>query len=438
MSDDASEGKVQKLQTVRGMQDFLPIDHDYFTVLKKALRHRCRQAGLRRISTPILEDAALFQRGLGETTDAVSKEMYHFKVGKNHLALKPECTAGACRAYLEHGMGSEPQPIQWYYVEPCFRHDRPQKGRYRQFWQMGTEIIGARDASIDAQMILMAWKILQDVEISDRFTLKINTIGNAEERKTYEEALREFFLPKIRNLSPISQERVETNPLRILDSKDEDDQILSGMAPKFVDFLGEDSKNYYAEVKRYLEALEIPFEEDSKLVRGLDYYSDTVFEIVDRDGLAAISGGRYDGLIEILGGPPTPGFGWGAGVERLIMHLQEAAVVPPTKDQIDVYVACLGLNAKAHAMKLISELHDRGVHTVGATGKASMRAQLKAADKSGAIWTLLVGDVEIREGVVILRNMIEGEQKRIPLDEAIDSVINLLDPEHLDVWHLGE
>ena len=432
-----SDENRQKIQSVRGMHDILPEEHDFFTVIKKAVRHRARQAGFRRISTPILEEAALFERGLGDA-DAAGKEMYRVPVGDKTLAMKPEGTAGICRAYLEHGMSSLPQPVQFYYIEPHFRHDRPQKGRFRQFYQFGLEVLGARDPSIDAQIIHLAQKLFEDLLIADRFVLKINTIGSKNCRKKYEEALRDFFLPKIRNLSPDSQKRVETNPLRILDSKDEDDQILASMAPKFDDFLDAESKDFYEKVKMFLDEVGVKYLEDKSLVRGLDYYGDTVFEFVDEDGLAVAAGGRYDGLVEMLGGAPTPAFGFAGGFERIAAHLRDAGVVPPEKDDTHVYVACLGDAAKAKAMKLLSDLHDRGIHAIGAIGKASIKNQLQKADKTGAPWALLLGEVEVREKMILLKNMKEGEQQRVPIDGIVDHLEKLLGDEKLDTWKMGE
>ncbi len=438
MSDENNTDANIKFQSPRGMHDILPDDHDYFTVVKKAVRHRCRQAGFRRITTPIMEEAALFERGLGATTDAVAKEMYRVSVGDKTYALKPESTAGICRAYLQNAMPAWPHPVQLYCFEPHFRHDRPQKGRYRQFYQASVEVIGGRDASMDAQSILLAQKILEDLMIADRFHLQINTIGTAENRKKYEDALRDYFLPKMRNLSEASQARVEKNPLRIFDSKDEDDQILVSLAPKFEDFISDDSKHYYKQVKEYLNALDIKYTENPRLVRGLDYYCDTVFEFIDDDGLTVCGGGRYDGLIELLGGAPTPAFGFAMGVERAINHLKDAGVVPPEKDHTDIYIACLGDIAKAKAMKLISDLHDMGVHVRGAFGKASMKTQLKTADKFDAKWTLILGEVEVREGIIILRNMQEGTQERIPFEGIKERIGALIIPDRVDTWKMGE
>jgi histidyl-tRNA synthetase len=433
-SDDSS----LPFQSVRGMHDLLPGENDYFTVIKKAIRHRARQAGFRRISTPVLEDIRLFERSLGQDTDVMQKEMYRLESGGNVYGLKPESTAGICRAYIEHGMSSWSQPVQLYYIEPHYRHDRPQKGRFREFRQFGTEVLGGRDPSLDAQVVLIAQKVFEDLKINHRFTLHINTIGTPKCRKKYEDALRDYFLPKMRNLSEDSQKRVESNPLRIFDSKDEDDKILCELAPKFDEFLSEESKEYFKEVLQYLDTLGISYVINTNLVRGLDYYCDTVFEFLDEDGQSVCGGGRYDGLIEKLGGVPTPGFGFAAGVERLIQHLKDEGIIPPEKDQVDIYVACLGRSAKAKAMGLISKLHDMGIHVRGAIGRDSMKNQLKMADKFQAKWTLILGDVEVREGIIILRDMEKGAQERIPFEGITERMKELMDPNTLDTWHVGE
>lgn len=423
----------QKIQSIRGMHDILPDDHCYHTLIKKVVRHRFRQAGFRRITTPILEETKLFERSLGETSDAASKEMYRVQVGDHVYGMKPEGTAGVCRSYVEHGMSSWSQPVELYYIEPHFRHDRPQKGRFRQFWQFGGEVLGARDASIDAQLIHLMYKILEDIGIAKKFTLHINTIGSATSRKKYEEALKDFYLPKMRNLCFNCQDRVEKNPLRLLDCKEEDCKILAGMAPKFQDYLDDESREYYEKLKMYLDAVGLEYQETPTLVRGLDYYCDTVFEFVDSDGLSVAGGGRYDGLVEQLGGVPTPGMGFAAGMERIIMHMKEAGIKPPQKDEVHVYVACLGDAAKARAMKLLSDLHDAGVHAVGAIGKPSIKNQLQKADKLKVEWTLLLGEVEVKEGIVILKNMQEGSQKRVPIDGIVDVVKELVGEENLDL-----
>ncbi len=440
--NEQNEQQQAKIQAVRGMKDILPADHEYFTVVKKAVRHRCRQAGFRRISTPILENREVFERGIGDATDIVEKEMFclESRSGKK-LVMKPESTASIMRSYIENGMSSWSQPVKLYYIEPHFRYDRPQKGRYRQFWQFGFEVIGARDYSIDVQVILLSVKILEDLGIADRFELQINTIGTPEVRKAYEEALQNHFFGRERNLCEDCKRRLEKNPLRILDCKNEDCQILASVAPKFDDFLDQDSKDYYEKVKEFLDELGIKYNENKKLVRGLDYYSDTVFEFWDKNEGAqnAIGGGgRYDGLAEILGGQPTPSAGVAFGMERVISHLKEAGVQPPDKDKIHVYVACLGDLAKKKAVKILADLNDRGVHALGAMGKTSMKAQLRMADKFNVDWTIILGEVEVRENIFILRNMERGAQETFPLDDIVDKIVERVGEDNLDIYNIGE
>ncbi len=439
--------QLSKLKSVKGMKDILPDEHAYYTIVKKAVRHRCRQAGYKRITTPILEDVRVFERGIGKATDVVEKEMYTLETQsrkeskKKILALKPESTAGVVRAYIQNGMSSWSQPVQLYYIEPHFRHDNPQKGRYRQFWQYGIEVIGSRDPSVDAQVILLAQKILKDLKIADRFELQINTIGTPECRKKYEEALQNHFIGKERNLCEDCQRRVAKNPLRILDCKKEDCQILASLAPKFDNFLDEESKEFYKKVLDLLDELEIKYIENKKLVRGLDYYCDIVFEFWDKEQgskNAIGGGGRYDGLCEMLGGEPTPGIGFAFGIERIIAHLKETEIKPPNKDKLHIFVTCLGDLAKQKAIKIISDLQDAGIHTLGSLGKASMRAQLRMANKFEADWTIILGEIEVLDNVAIIRNMTESSQINVPLNEIVERMIEKIGKENLDRYSLGE
>ncbi len=436
-----STPQPKKFQTLRGFQDLLPEFQDYYTMIKKAARHRGRQSGFKRITTPIMEETGVFSRSLGESSDVVRKEMFTMTSRSGKLmTLKPEATAGIMRAYIEHGMHTLPQPVQLYSIEPQFRYDRPQKGRFRQFHQVDFEVLGIKDPSVDAQMIHMAYKILEDLHIADRVDIQINSLGSAENRAEYIEALRDFFFDKKQHLSEDSQARLETNPLRILDSKDEDDQILVSMAPKLKDFLSEESKQYYETVKEYLRELEVPFYENEGLVRGLDYYCDTVFEIWDKSQGAqnAIGGGgRYDGLAELLGGQHTPAVGFAMGVERIVQHMKDAKITVPAKDKVHFFVAQLGEEGKKKALKITTNLRDLGYHAIGGMGKSSMKAQLKMADKSGARWAIILGEVEVRENKAILRDMHLGKQEILSLDNIEQAVIEKLN-DSPDTYALGE
>ncbi len=436
-----------KYRSPKGVHDVLPVDHQYMTYIKKAVRHRARQAGYKRIDPPMFEERALFERAIGDHTDVVEKEL--FAVGRKgeadtadkQYALRPEFTAGICRAFIEHGMDQLPQPVELYAFGQCFRYDRPQKGRYRQFHQFDFEVIGLSDPSIDAQMIHVLVKIFQDLMILDRLTLQINNIGSPEDRKNYVQALKEYFTGKERNLPEVDRQRLQTNPLRLLDSKEEDTRILVKMAPTLDQFISDDSKKYHATLLDYLHTLGIAYVENNQLVRGLDYYNQTVFEFWDKSTGAQNAvggGGRYDYLMEQLGGKPTPGVGFAVGVERIIWHMQEAGVKAPDKDQVDVFVAQLGPEAKKKCLSLVSELRDLGVHTVGALGEASLKSQMRLADKFQARYTLLLGQLEVKENTIILRDMQAGKQKQIKFDQAIPQIVELIGADNLDTYSITD
>ncbi len=433
-------------RTPKGTSDILPEDQQYQTYIKKAVRHRCRQAGFKRIDTPTFEKREVFERGIGAHTDIVEKELFlvgshHSEEGAEAYALRPEFTAGICRAYIEHGMQQLPQPVEFYAVGPCFRHDRPQKGRYRQFFQFDLEIIGLSDPSLDAQLIHVLNKIFKDLRIREQLTMQINNIGSSESRKKYVAALKDYFIGKERNLPELDRERLQTNPLRLLDSKEDDTRILLKNAPKLSQFIEDDSKRYHETVLEYLTELGAEYQENTHLVRGLDYYNQTVFEYWDLEtkGKNAVGGGgRYDGLMEILGGQPTPGLGFAGGMERIIYQMKQAGIQAPDRDQIDVFVAQLGPEAKKQCLKLISELRDLGVHTLGALGEASLKSQMRLADKFQARYTLLLGQMEVKGGTIILRDMAAGKQKEIKFAEAIPKIIELLGKEKLDTYTLRD
>ncbi len=439
-----------KYRSPKGVHDVLPADHQYMTYIKKAVRHRARQAGYKRIDPPIFEERALFERSIGEHTDIVEKEL--FQVGRKadlqstekldrEYALRPEFTAGICRSFIEHGMQELPQPVELYAIGPCFRYDRPQKGRYRQFHQFDFEIIGLTDASIDAQLIHVVVKIFEDLKILSRLSLQINNIGSPEDRKNYVQALKDYFVGKERNLPEQDRKRLATNPLRLLDSKEEDTRILVKMAPTLSQFIGNESKKYHATLLEYLDELGVQYVKNTGLVRGLDYYNQTVFEFWDGSTGAQNAvggGGRYDFLIEQLGGKATPGVGFAGGIERIMWHMQEAGVKAPNKDQVDVFVAQLGPEAKKKCLRLVSELRDLGIHTVGALGEASLKSQMRLADRFQARYTLLLGQLEVKEDTIILRDMTAGKQKQIPFSHAVPEIVKLIGKQHLDSYSITD
>jgi histidyl-tRNA synthetase len=420
------------------------------TYIKKAVRHRARQAGYKRIDPPMFENRGIFERGIGSHTDIVEKELFAVsgrREGEDSVeyALRPEFTAGICRAYVEHGMQQLPQPVEFYAIGQCFRHDRPQKGRYRQFHQFDLEVIGLKDPSLDAQLIHVITKIFSDLHILGRLKLQINNIGTSESRKAFLQALRDFFIGKEKRLPELDRQRLETNPLRLLDSKEEDTQLLLKGAPTLAQCIDDDSKRYHELVLEYLTELGIEFTENPGLVRGLDYYTQTVFEFWDASTGAQNAvggGGRYDGLIELFGGQPTPGVGFAGGIERMIWHMKEAGIEAPNKDHVDVFVAQLGPEAKKGCLRLISDLRELGVHTLGALGEASLKSQMRLADKFQAKYTLLLGKMEVLKKRIILRDMRAGKQKEIAFKDAIPQIVKLLGKENLDTYvmkdHLGE
>lgn len=434
--------KLRKLQTPLGVFDILPDQQLYYTFIKKVVRHRCRQSGFRRITTPIFEFTEVFQRSIGDETDIVSKEMYTFMdKGERSLTLRPEGTAGVVRAYIENGMKELPQPVELYYIEPFFRYDRPQKGRYRQFWQFGFEVIGESDPALDAQIVLLSNKILEDLGIAGLFKIQVNTIGCQLCRAKYVIDLQNYYVGKERSLCESCLVRLKKNPLRLLDCKEEDCAILAQLAPKLSMYLCKECKEYDEKFLSYLDELDISYEKNEKLVRGLDYYTRTVFEFWDRyQGAqnAVGGGGRYDGLMEIMGSQPTPAVGAAFGIERIIYHMKREKLQVPSKDDIHVFVAQLGDEAKKKCLKLLWDLRERGIRSVGALGKGSMKAQLKLADKFNVPYTLILGITEVRDGTVIIRDMAKGQQRFVQHDDIVEEVARLIGEKNLDTYSPGE
>jgi len=442
VGDDGPKNQKPPFQTPKGVHDVLPGDHEYYTFIKKVVRHRLRQAGFRRISTPIFEFTEVFSRSIGDTSDIVSKEMYTFQDRKGRsLTLKPEGTAGVVRSYIQNGMQALPQPVELFYIEPHFRYDRPQKGRYRQFFQFGFEIIGESDPALDAQVIYLAHKILDDLGIAQLFTLQLNSIGCQVCRPQYLNILKDFYFGKERSLCAECKHRLDKNPLRLLDCKEEDCQILAQIAPKLADYLCEECKQFHIEVKEFLDELKLKYIENPNLVRGLDYYTKTVFEFWDKtDGAqnAIGGGGRYDGLIELMGGEPTPACGFAAGMERIIANMKREKIRVPRKDDLHVFVAQLGQVAKKKCLPLIVDLREAGIKTMGALGKGSIKTQMRLADKFKVPYTVIIGITEVREGTAIIRDMKVGTQKTVPFDETVNEMIKLIGEKNLDLYTPGE
>jgi histidyl-tRNA synthetase len=407
----------------RGTGDVLPAEQPYWREAIDAAERLCRLFGYGRIDTPVFEQADLFERGAGEGSDVVRKEMYVFEDRSGErLALKPEGTASICRAYLQHGMGNLPQPVRLYYLSPTFRYERPQAGRRRQHTQFGCEAIGDADAAVDAEVIELLWRLYADLGLGD-LVLLLNSIGDRTCRPRYLEALRAHYKPHLRAVCRDCRDRYARNPLRLLDCKQASCQPVIATAPSIIDYLCDDCRRNFDDLCRYLDALDIPYELTPHLVRGLDYYTRTVFEVQPRGGGAQSTigaGGRYDALIEELGGKPTPATGFATGIERIVlnMKLQKASV--PTATTPQVYVAHQGVEARVEAFKLASLLRREGVSTVVATGERSLKSQMRQANALGAAWVAILGERELAAGTVQLRNMADAGQRELLQPEAVE------------------
>ncbi len=413
---------MSRLQPVRGTHDILPEDGRRHRHVVETARELSERYGFAEISTPIFEFTDVFQRTLGETSDVVTKEMYTFQDrGGDEITLRPEYTAGIARAVISGGL-SQQLPLRFFAHGPMFRYERPQKGRLRQFHQIDAEIIGVAGPQADIEVICLGAEILDNLGVLDRTELQINSLGDAESRHAYRDALVAYFGAHRDALSTESQQRLERNPLRILDSKDEGDRALVAEAPRMEDYLNEDSASFFSEVVAGLNALGVSYSQNPHLVRGLDYYSHTAFEFVTGElGAqgAVIAGGRYDGLIETMGGTPTPAVGWAGGIERLAMLATGAPEAPRPIALIPV-----GDTAQDAAMLLAYELRRAGfVVDFGYRGNVTRR--MKRADRIGARAALLLGEDEIERGVITLRDLDSGEQQELTRD-ALDAALNSL------------
>lgn len=424
---------------VRGMQDIFGEYQRYFTFLKKVARHEFRTNGFTRITTPILEHKELIVHSSGEASDVVTKELYEFldKKGRE-LVMKPESTPGVMRAYLEH-MLEEPQPVYLYYIEPHFRYDRPQKGRYRQFHQVGAEIIGEEDPILDAKAMYIMKNILDGLGLSGSYTLKINSLGVPKEREKYLAELQAFFENKKHLLDETDLARLANNPLRLLDSKNEDVQAMLTQAPKMTDFLKKDSLEFYNKVKEYLDILGVSYVEDPTLVRGLDYYSHTVWEFVDGSGRtqdAFGGGGRYDGLAKSIGyKTEVPAVGFAFGAERLIEAMIEHGVKLRNKDKIHLYIMQLGDEAKKLALPLNIEARKKGLNSLLSLGTPSIKVQLRKANRVGARFVIVIGIMEAKKWVCQLKDMDKWTQVEMKLEDVLEAVIKEVGTESLSFYH---
>jgi histidyl-tRNA synthetase len=409
-------------QAPKGTQDMLPKDAYRWQEIARTMREACALAGYQEIRTPIFEHTELFQRGVGDTTDVVQKEMYTFEdKGNRSITLKPEGTAGAVRAFIESHMYAETMPVKLYYSAcPCFRYEKPQSGRLRQFHQNGVEVFGAKDASVDAEIIKLAMDILHANGI-DGLRLNINSIGCPNCRAAYLEKLRAYLSPKLPTLCKTCQERFERNPMRILDCKEDAPKLTD--APAMLDNLCEDCASHFEKLKAYLGAMGLDYTIDPRIVRGLDYYTKTVFEIItdapDGGALTVCGGGRYDGLVEELGGPDTPGIGWGMGIERMLMVQDMRGSGPAAPAPLDALVVTLGDDARMEGVKLVGELRARGVRADLDHAARSMKAQFKYANRLNVKNVIVIAGDELEKGVVKLRNMAQSSETEVARDEIV-------------------
>jgi histidyl-tRNA synthetase len=406
---------TKNIQKPRGTQDILPTEQRYWFWVEDTWREMMLSAGFGRIFVPTFEDTNLFVRGVGETTDIVSKEMYSFKDRSgNPLTLRPEFTASVVRSYIENGMHKEPQPVKLYYFGPVFRYDRPQAGRFREFYQAGLELFGAQDPIIDAQLVAVIARFYAKLGLKD-VVVRINSLGDSKSRVKIHKSLADFLAGHRRTLCNDCKRRMIQNPLRVLDCKETACQaVIEDAGGVVLDNLTSESKKYFTKVLEYLDDMRVRYELDPKLVRGLDYYTHTVFEVVAAGGgLSLGAGGRYDDLVKALGGPSTPAIGFSVGVERTIEAIKQQQVAVPEPMAPDIFVVQLGDEAKKKSIRILEELADANFYAAHALGRGSIKAQLRVADRLKTKFAVIIGEREVHDGSVIIRDLRDGAQETV-------------------------
>ena len=415
----------------RGTADRLPEEQKYWRYIESKAMAVASRFGFGRIDTPAFEDSELFIRSVGEGTDIVEKEMYTFDDrGGESVTLRPEGTAPVCRAYLEHGMHNLPQPVRMYYFCPVFRYERPQAGRFRQHHQFGVEVLGDADPSVDAEVIELAWELMNNLGLTD-INLLVNSIGDDDCRPGYVNQLRDYYSGHHDKLCTDCRDRLERNPLRLLDCKVETCHALGDGAPQSVDHLCDACQNHWSQLQVYLDSMKVPYQVDHRLVRGLDYYTRTVFEVqpLDAGGQSTIcGGGRYDGLISELGGRPTPGIGFATGIERLTLNLKRGEVPVPDQDAPQYLVANVGEAARGAAVALAFRLRRAGVGAILSNGARGLRGQMRQANALETPYALILGDDEIEKGELVVRDMLSSTQETRPLSEFLRGVTGSPEP----------
>ncbi len=411
-----------QMQAPKGTLDILPALSPRWQYLEEHMRAACACCGYREVRTPVFEHTELFLRGVGDTTDVVQKEMYTFNdKGNRSITLKPEGTAGVVRMLLEHSLYAEPMPIKAYYLNnPCFRYEKPQSGRMREFHQFGLEAFGAANATLDAEQIALAWELLTKLGLSD-LRVHINSIGCPGCRPAFHAKLKDFLSQRLGNLCATCNERFERNPMRILDCKSPVCQEQLHGAPSILDCLCDECNTHFLDLQEALGALDVPFTIDDGIVRGLDYYTKTVFEIIydaPTGPLTLTGGGRYDGLVEMLGGPALAGVGFGMGMERVLAAMEAQGVLPPVEPLVDVFVCVQGTPVRVPALVLTTGLRRAGLRADTDYVGRSLKAQFKYADKCAARYVVVLGEQELESGNIKLRNMATREEHELPLADA--------------------
>ena len=420
-----------KLQKPKGTQDILPGDSAKWQYVENVARETFKKYNYGEIRTPMFEHYEVISRSVGDTTDIVTKEMYDFHdKGDRHITLRPEGTAPVVRSYVENKLFAPEvqKPVKVYYIGSMFRYERPQAGRLREFHQLGVECFGSKNPATDVETIAMAYQLFNTLGIKD-VTLHLNSLGNTDSRLAYRQALIDYLTPMRESLSKDSQRRLEENPLRVLDSKEKEDKVAVENAPSILDYLDEESQTHFDEVRAMLDSLNIPYVIDTNMVRGLDYYNHTIFEFIttiDKSELTICAGGRYDSLVEYFGGPETPGFGFGLGLERLLLVLDKQGIKLPVEESLDVYIAVLGSGANGKALELVQSIRYQGFKAERDYLGRKIKAQFKSADTFKAKTVITLGESEVESGVVKVKNNATREEVTVSFEELTTNFATVL------------
>lgn len=420
-----------KLQKPKGTQDILPGDSAKWQYVENVARETFKKYNYGEIRTPMFEHYEVISRSVGDTTDIVTKEMYDFHdKGDRHITLRPEGTAPVVRSYVENKLFAPEvqKPVKVYYIGSMFRYERPQAGRLREFHQLGVECFGSKNPATDVETIAMAYQLFNTLGIKD-VTLHLNSLGNTDSRLAYRQALIDYLTPMRESLSKDSQRRLEENPLRVLDSKEKEDKVAVENAPSILDYLDEESQTHFDEVRAMLDSLNIPYVIDTNMVRGLDYYNHTIFEFIttiDKSELTICAGGRYDGLVEYFGGPETAGFGFGLGLERLLLVLDKQGIKLPVEESLDAYIAVLGSGANGKALELVQSIRYQGFKAERDYLGRKIKAQFKSADTFKAKTVITLGESEVESGVVKVKNNATREEVTVSFEELTTNFATVL------------